>query len=73
MVTACIHTHAQHSLIYIAYSYVYDNKDNSLYISSFATTVQLNLNLTAHACSKGTTQHVFHFTHMQACVCTQDW
>ena len=35
--------------------------------------VQLNLNLTADACSKGTKQHVFHFTRMQACVGTQDW
>ena len=30
-----------------------------------------NLNLTEHACSKGLTRHVFHFTRMQACVCAR--
>ena len=35
-------------------------------------TVQLNLNLTEHTCSMGSTRHVFHFTHMQACMCMQD-
>ena len=29
-------------------------------------TVQLNLNLTEHACSKGTTRHIFHFACVQA-------
>ena len=28
--------------------------------------VQLNLNLTEHACSKGTTRQAFHFTRAQA-------
>ena len=27
--------------------------------------VQLNLNLTEHACSMGSTRHVFHFIHMK--------
>ena len=35
--------------------------------------IQLNLNLTAHACSKGMTQHVFYLTRVQACICMQDW
>ena len=30
--------------------------------------VQFNLNLTEHVCSIGLTQHVFHFTSMQACM-----
>ena len=34
--------------------------------------VQLNLNLTEHVCSMGTTRHVFYFTHTQACVCMKD-
>ena len=32
--------------------------------------VQLNLNLTEYTWGMGSTRHVFHFTHVQACVCT---
>ena len=54
-----------------SFSNIFSQEDNS------GGTVQLNLNLTEHACSKGTTRHdttrhVFHFTRMKACVCTQD-
>ena len=34
-------------------------------------TVQLNLNLTKQACTLYSTQHVFHFTHVYACVCSE--
>ena len=43
----------------------------NLFKYSLPGTVQLNLNLTEHVCSKGLTQHVFHFTCTQACVCMQ--
>ena len=33
-----------------------------------ASTVQFNLNLTEHACSKGMTRLIFHFARMQAFV-----
>ena len=40
-------------------------------VKAHITTVQLNLNLTEHACSKGMTQHVFHFARVQAFMRTQ--
>ena len=32
--------------------------------------LQLNLNLTEYTWGMGSTRHVFHFTHVQGCVCT---
>ena len=32
--------------------------------------VQFNLNLTEYTWGMGSTRHVFHFTHVQAYVCT---
>ena len=40
-------------------------------LTDYKYTVQLNLNLTEYACSKGTTQHVFHFASVQAFMRTQ--
>ena len=34
---------------------------------NFDHTVQLNLNLTEHTCSTCSTQHIFNFTHRNAC------
>ena len=34
-------------------------------------TVQLNLNLTKHMCSMGSTGHVFHFTHTYKPMCAR--
>ena len=41
-------------------------------IPSCVCMVQLNLNLTKHASTMYLTWHVFHFTHVDACVCTWD-
>ena len=39
----------------------------------FIHTVQLNLNLTAHACSNCKTWHVSENACKKACMCTKDW